>query len=110
MWMTDGIKNPTVKAAIEALQRGDSAAWLKLFEPDAVLYDDGSPRSVEKFAQDALGHERFVSIDRIEKEGLNLFGAYHSDAWGDFHSYFKFELGPAGKIKRLDMGQASWAG
>lgn len=37
-------RHPVVKAAIEALQRGDRAAWTALFEPDATLYDDGQPR------------------------------------------------------------------
>jgi hypothetical protein len=38
---TDTLANPTVRAAIEALQRGDQVAWSTLFEPDAELYDDG---------------------------------------------------------------------
>jgi hypothetical protein len=29
------------------------------------------------------------------------------DQWGDFQAYFKFQLSPAGKINRLDIGQAS---
>jgi hypothetical protein len=37
---TEGLTNPTVRRAIEALQ-GDRKAWVALFEPDARLYDDG---------------------------------------------------------------------
>ena len=37
------LKNPTVKAAIEAFQQGDRHAWSALFEDDADLFDDGSP-------------------------------------------------------------------
>lgn len=103
---TDALTNPTVKAAVEALQKGDGAAWSSLFEADARLYDDGSPRSLEKFSKDALGHERFTSIDRVENNGLNLIGKFHSDQWGDFRSYFRFQLSRSGKIKRLDIGQA----
>jgi hypothetical protein len=47
--LTDVLTHPTVKATIDALQRGDRAAWSAQFEPDAKLYDDGSPRSLEKF-------------------------------------------------------------
>src|SRR5689334_19427085 len=47
--ITDVLTNATVKAAIEALQDGDRTAWSTLFEPDAELYDDGSPRSLQKF-------------------------------------------------------------
>jgi hypothetical protein len=103
---TDSLTIPAVKAAIDALQKGDRTAWSALFEPDAQLYDDGSPRSLDKFTADALGHERFTSIDRIENNGLDVFGAFHSDQWGDFRTYFKFQLSPAGKIRRLDIGQA----
>jgi len=104
---TDTLTNPTVKAAIEALQTGDKEAWLAQFAPDVELFDDGSPRSFDEFTRDALGHERFTSIDRVENDGLQLTGAFHSDHWGDFHSYFKFRLSAAGKIQRLDIGQAA---
>lgn len=103
---TATLTNPTVKAAIDALQNGDRKAWAALFEPGAELYDDGSPRSLKEFTRHALGHERFTSIDRVENRGRDLTGAFHSDQWGDFRTYFKFQLSPAGKIKRLDIGQA----
>ncbi len=34
---TDLLTNPTVKAAIDALQCGDRASWSALFEHDATL-------------------------------------------------------------------------
>ncbi len=104
--MTNELTNPTVRAAITALQNGDRNAWSALFEPDAKLFDDGSPRDLKKFTRDALGHERFTSIERVENSGLDLVGAFHSDQWGDFRTYFKFQLSASGKIKRLDIGQA----
>jgi hypothetical protein len=104
--ITDALTNATVKAAIEALQKGDRIAWWALFEAGAELYDDGSPRTLQKFTADALGHERFTSIERVENHGLDIIGAFHSDQWGDFKTYFRFQLSPAGKIKRLDIGQA----
>jgi hypothetical protein len=104
--ITDRLTNPTVKAAIEALQKGDRNAWSALFEADAGLYDDGNPRSLPKFTEEALGHERFTSIDSVANDGLDVTGAFHSDRWGNFRTYFRFQLSPAGKIKRLDIGQA----
>ena len=104
--ITDALTNPIVKAAIEALQKGDRKAWLALFESDAELYDDGALRSLEKFTREALGHERFTSIERVQKDGLELIGEFHSERWGDFRTYFRFRISPAGKIKRLDIGQA----
>src|SRR6266853_1717717 len=103
---TAALTNPIVKTAIEALQNGNRKTCSALFEPDAELYDDGSPRGLKEFTRDALGHERFTSIDRVENNGLDLTGAFHSDR-GDFQTYFRFQLSPAGKINRLDIGQAS---
>jgi hypothetical protein len=102
----DLLEQPTVRAAIEALQLGDRARWSALFEADAALYDDGSPRSLEEFTRAALGHERFTSIERVDNRGLDVTGEFHSEAWGDFRTYFRFQLSPAGLIRRLDIGQA----
>jgi hypothetical protein len=99
------LRNPTVKAAIDAFQAGDRKAWAGLFVHDAELFDDGSPRSLEKFTRDALGHERFTSFDRVSPDGLEVVGKFHSEQWGDFRTYFRFHLGPDGKIHRLDIGQ-----
>lgn len=104
--LTDSLTNPTVKAAVEALQAGDHGAWAALFEPHARLYDDGSPRDLAAFSRDALGHERFTSIDEVGDDGLSLIGGFHSDQWGDFRTYFRFELSSAGRIQRLEIGQA----
>jgi hypothetical protein len=104
--VTDSLTNPTVKAAIEALQKGDKAAWSALFEPGAKLFDDGNPQRLADFTNDALGHERFTKIERVENDGLDLVGQFHSERWGDFRTYFKFHLAPSGKIKRLDIGQS----
>jgi hypothetical protein len=103
---TSKLTNPTVKAAIEALQKGDAKTWASMFEPDAQLYDDGSPRSLEEFTATAIGHERFKSIDRLDNHGLDLTGEFHTEQWGDFRAYFRFQLSEAGRIRRLDIGQA----
>ncbi len=103
---TDSLKNPTVKAAISALQKGDHEVWSSLFEANATLYDDGSPRSLPDFTKSAIGHERFTTIDKVSGDGLEITGQFHSDKWGDFRTYFRFHLSSVGKITRLDIGQA----
>jgi len=103
--LPDGLENPTVKAAIQAFQAGDRKAWTALFEEDAELFDDGSPRSLERFTHTAVGHERFTSLERTGRDGLEVVGKLHSEQWGDFRTYFRFHLGPGGKIHRLDIGQ-----
>jgi hypothetical protein len=108
---TDKLTNPTVRAAIDALQSGDREAWTELLERDAQLFDDGRLPSLDKFNQEALGHERFISIDRIENHGLDLIGHFHSDQWGNFRTYFRFQLSSAGRrlgpdhyLRRLQQG------
>ncbi len=105
--LTDALTNPTVKAAIDALQRGDRAAWLAQFASGAKLYDDGSPRDLAKFTAEAIGHERFTTIERVAQDGLEVIGAFHSERWGDFKTCFRFQLSPAGKTTRLDIGQVA---
>ncbi|WP_175693943.1 hypothetical protein [Burkholderia ambifaria] len=98
--------HPVVRDAIEALQRGDKAAWEALFAKDATLYDDGRPRDLQAFNDEAIGTERYTTIERIENNGLDLYGRFHSDRWGDFNTYFKFSIDRDGRISRLDIGQA----
>jgi hypothetical protein len=105
--VTIALTNPTVRSAIDALQKGDKRAWSDLFEPGAELFDDGQPRSLDEFTKEAIGHERFTSIDQVSNNGLNIVGQFHSDRWGDFRTYFNFHLSPSGKIARLDIGQAT---
>ncbi|HZY80367.1 MAG TPA: hypothetical protein VFE50_12645 [Cyclobacteriaceae bacterium] len=102
----DKIPNAVARTAIEALQTANIKKWESLFAPGAKLFDDGNPRDLKKFTKDALGHERFKSIDKVEDDGLSITGQFHSDTWGDFVTYFKFTLNDQEKIVRLDIGQA----
>ncbi len=105
---TNKLTNPTVKKAIEALQSADKDSWYSLFTNKAELFDDGNKIDFRNFSDKALGHERFTSIDKIENNGLDLLGKFHSDTWGDFKTYFKFHINAEGKIDRLDIGQANY--
>ncbi|HWV64455.1 hypothetical protein [Chitinophaga sp.] len=105
---TDKLTNATVKQAINALQANDSKAWFALFTDKATLYDDGNKMDFKAFWQKAIGHERFTSIDKAENNGLDVYGRFHSDQWGDFKTYFKFHIDQDGKIDRLDIGQAKY--
>jgi hypothetical protein len=102
------ITNPIVHRAISALQEGDKDSWFALFEDNATLFDDGRQISFRPFFQTAIGHERFTSIDKVESQGLHVFGHFHSDQWGDFKTFFKFHLNPSGRIVKLEIGQAKY--
>ncbi len=105
---TDKLTHPVVKAALDAWQKGDAGAWHAFFTADAQLFDDGSPRDFSAFSRSAIGHERFTSIDKVENDGKDIYGHFHSDQWGDFKTYFKFHINADGKINRLDIGQANY--
>lgn len=102
------ITHPIAKKAIDALQAADKKSWFSLFTDNAELFDDGNKMNLRSFFEKALGHERFTSIDKVENGGLSIYGRFHSDQWGDFKTYFKFQVNEAGEISRLDIGQASY--
>lgn len=102
------ITNPIVKHAIQAWQEGDSKKWLACFTSDAKLLDDGNVRDFHKFSTQAIGTERFTSIDKVEDDSQSIYGEFHSDTWGDFKTYFKFHINEVGKISTLEIGQASY--
>ena len=104
---TGKLTNAIVKAAFDAWQKGDSQAFLSFFTADAKLYDDGNPRNFQAFVKEACGHEHFTSIDKVENNGLDIYGRFHTESWGDFNTYFKFRIDTVGKINRLDIGQAN---
>jgi hypothetical protein len=104
---TSKLTNETVKNAFDAWQQGDNKTFLSYFTTDAKLYDDGNPRDFSKFVKDACGHEKFTSIDKVENNGLDVTGNFHTESWGYFKTYFKFHINSEGKINRLDIGQAN---
>ncbi|NPA09346.1 MAG: hypothetical protein GXO46_10210 [Chlorobi bacterium] len=104
---TQKLTNETVKNAFEAWQNGDSKTFLSFFATDVQLFDDGNPRDFQKFVKDACGHEKFTSIEKVENEGKDITGNFHTESWGNFKTYFKFHINAEGKINRLDIGQAN---
>lgn len=103
---TTKLTNPTVKKAFDAWQNGDGKTFLSYFTPDAKLHDDGNPRNFQGFVKEACGHEKFTSIDKVENDGKDIVGNFHTQSWGDFKTYFKFTIDSEEKISRLDISQA----
>ncbi|MBK1897154.1 nuclear transport factor 2-like protein [Chryseobacterium paridis] len=99
--------NETVKKAFDAWQSGDAETFTSFFTGDAKLYDDGNPRDFKKFIKDACGHEKFTSIDKIENDGKTIYGQFHTESWGDFKTFFKFNINSEGKFDTLEIGQAN---
>ncbi|MDQ0064818.1 hypothetical protein [Chryseobacterium lathyri] len=103
---TDKLTNTKVREAFDAWQKGDSRTFLSFFTAEPKLYDDGNPRDFQKFVKSACGHESFTTIDKVDNEGKDIYGNFHTESWGDFRTYFKFHQNAEGKFDRLDIGQA----
>jgi hypothetical protein len=80
--------------------------WLAQFASNVQLLDDGRPRDFMSFSQE-ICKERFTRIERVTRDGTEVIGAFHSDTWGDFRSYFRFTLDGTGKVVKLEIGQAA---
>lgn len=115
-----GAINPTVRKAIDALQRGEVGTWLSLFVKNAVLYDHGNAMTAGEFIEKSAGREYFTRVDRTDDKGLSVFGSYHTVQWGDFLVSFQFllaaegvkdrsgRLGVGDRICRLDVSQVAY--
>ncbi|WP_316825477.1 hypothetical protein [Pedobacter miscanthi] len=104
----DLIENPIVSSAISALQSGDKETWFSLFSQDVQLFDDGNKIDFKPFFAKVIGNDRFLSIDRVENNSMDIYGKIHSKQWGHFKTYFSFGINQAGKIDRLEIGQANY--
>lgn len=105
---TTQLTNAVVRAAIETMSARDREGWLKLFAHDATLTDDGTERGVIEWSDSELfGSDRayLKSIDWLEDGGLTIYGKFHSDRWGEFDTFMRFQL-HGDWITRLDVGQA----
>lgn len=105
----EDLSNPIIKTAINALYVGDRKTWLSLFAPKATLTDDGNKRNPIEWSDSELfgkGNGRLTAIDKEENNGLTVIALFHSNVWGEFKSYWTFEL-DGDKITRLQVGQVT---
>ena len=101
------ITDTTVKAAMEAFQAGDKS-WYDFFAENPVMTDDGNAVDFKSFFSKALGEEKFLSIDKVENNGKDIYGNFKAGNWGTFKVFFKFQVNEAGKFHQLDIGQAKY--
>ena len=61
-------------------------AGSKLFASNVTLTDDGNPPEFTQWSDSELfGSDKayLMSIDRVEDNGLTIYGKFHSDRWGN---------------------------
>lgn len=101
---TNKLTNETVKKAFEALQAGDKV-WYTFFTENPTMTDDGNKVDFKNFFAKALGSEKFLTIDKVENDGKDIYGNFKAGQWGTFPVFFKFHQNTEGKFDRLDIGQ-----
>lgn len=101
------ISNEKVQMAIAALQDGDQK-WYSFFTEKPVMTDDGNTIDFKSFFDKALGHEQFLTIDKVENDGMDVYGNFKAGSWGTFKVFFKFHQNSEGKFDKLDIGQARY--
>ena len=101
------ITNETVKQAIEKLQSGDKS-WYSYFTDNPLMTDDGNTIDFKQFFSKALGTEKFLTVDKVENDGKDIYGSFKAGQWGTFKVFFKFHQNADGKFDRLDIGQTQY--
>lgn len=101
------ITDEKVRSAIQAFQSAD-VAWYDYFTDAPQMTDDGRRVDFRAFFQRSLGKERFISIDKVENEGKDIYGNFKAGSLGTFKVFFKFRVNAEGSFDRLDIGQASY--
>ncbi|MED7949410.1 MULTISPECIES: nuclear transport factor 2 family protein [unclassified Streptomyces] len=103
---TAKLSDPTVRAAVTAINAGDRAAFVALLAPDATMADDGSDRDL----QDWIDREIFTSRGHIDVQsesdgGRALVANYSNETWGEMRTAWRFTV-DGGRISRFETGQA----
>ncbi len=101
------IDQPIVRSAIEALNSRNKKQWYELFSDKPELTDDGNPQDFSEWSERELFGSSvayLASIDKIEDNGLTIFGKFHSDQWGDFRTFMRFHV-ENDRITKLEVGQ-----
>ncbi|MEV0190951.1 nuclear transport factor 2 family protein [Kitasatospora purpeofusca] len=103
---TAKLTDPTVRAAVTAINAGDRQAFVDLLTPDATMSDDGSDRDL----QDWIDREIFTVRGHMEVRsesdgGRALVADFRNETWGEMRTAWRFTV-ENGRIGRFETGQA----
>jgi hypothetical protein len=108
MNLDDSAIDPVVRDAIRAMNARDRESWLALFADNATMSDDGDEHDlIEWSVSELFGESRAYvkDVKRVEDNGRTIYADFHSDQWGDFETFMKFDIDDSNRITRLDLGQ-----
>jgi hypothetical protein len=78
----NAISYPIVRSAIEAMNGRNKKQWYALFSNNPTFTDDGNPHDFTKWCERELFGSSLAylaSIDKVENDGLTIYGMFHSD-------------------------------
>ncbi|MGW4895944.1 nuclear transport factor 2 family protein [Kitasatospora sp. NPDC004240] len=103
---TAKLSDPTVRAAVSAINAGDRDAFVALLSPDATMSDDGSDRDLEQWIDKEIftvrGH---IDVQSESSGGKALIANYSNETWGEMRTAWRFTV-QEGRISRFETGQA----
>ncbi|KJK57955.1 hypothetical protein [Saccharothrix sp. ST-888] len=100
------LSDPTVRAAVVAINANDRKGFLALLADDATMSDDGSDRDllpwVDREIFSSRGH---MEIQTESDGGRALIANFTNETWGEMRTAWKFTVSD-GRISRFETGQA----
>ncbi|MEU9005400.1 nuclear transport factor 2 family protein [Streptomyces sp. NPDC048551] len=101
------LTDPAVRAFVQAVNAGDTAAFQAVLTPGATMSDDGSDRDVADWAEREIfssgGH---MAVASEADGGRALVVDYRNDTWGEMRTAWRFDVTPDGRVSRFETGQA----
>ncbi|MFB6890713.1 nuclear transport factor 2 family protein [Kitasatospora sp. NPDC056327] len=100
------LSDPTVRAAVTAINAGDRQAFVDLLAPDATMADDGSDRDLGQWIDREIftvrGH---MDVQTESAGGRALVANFTNETWGEMRTAWRFTV-DGGRISRFETGQA----
>ncbi|MEV7781936.1 nuclear transport factor 2 family protein [Kitasatospora sp. NPDC088351] len=103
---TAKLSDPTVRAAVTAINAGDQDAFLNLLTADATMSDDGSDRDLRDWIDREIFSSRgHMDVQSESDSGRSLIANYSNETWGEMRTVWRFTV-VGDRIGRFETGQA----
>ncbi|MFF2045760.1 nuclear transport factor 2 family protein [Kitasatospora sp. NPDC058170] len=103
---TAKLSDPTVRAAVAAINAGDRSAFVALLTEGATMSDDGSDRDLNEWIDREIFTSRgHIDVQSESDHGRALVANYSNETWGEMRTAWRFVV-ENGRISRFETGQA----
>ncbi|MFG3051554.1 nuclear transport factor 2 family protein [Kitasatospora sp. NPDC048239] len=103
---TAKLSDPTVRAAVTAINAGDRGAFVALLTEGATMSDDGSDRDLHEWIDREIFTSRgHMDVQTESDHGRALVANYSNETWGEMRTAWRFVV-EDGRISRFETGQA----